>query len=183
MRSIYIISPHSLTLYLIPPYPPIHYDRRDAKEIEREIRLALLAFLANKDTPLEHIWQEIVQPHLRENPPAINREESYVMNVPINELITRFKIACKMLGPQDKREKTYPPRISSSNTKPTKEITTNNQRKRCDKCITLNTPCSPNLPLCKESRHQKRQSIKDSSTKSFVQGTTAFTVWNRYKRT
>ena len=125
------------------------------KEIEREIRLALLAFLANKDTPLEHIWQEIVQPHLRENPPAINRGESYVMNVPINELITWFKIACKMLGSQDKREKTYPPRISSSNTKPTKEITTNNQRKRCDKCITLNTPCSPSLPLCKESRHQK----------------------------
>ena len=58
------------------------------KEIEREIRLALLAFLANKDTPLEHIWQEIVQPHLRENPPAINRGESYIMNVPINEVIT-----------------------------------------------------------------------------------------------
>ena len=80
------------------------------KEIEREIRLALLAFLANKDTPLEHIWQEIVQPHLRENPPAINRGESYIMNVPINELITRFKIACKMLGSQDKREKTHPPK-------------------------------------------------------------------------
>ena len=130
------------------------------KETEREIRLALLAFLANKDTPLGHI-RHIVQPHLRENPSAINRGESYVMNVPINELITRFKIACKMLGSQDKRRKTHPPRISSSNTKPTKKITTNNQRKRCDKCITLNTPCSPNLLLCKESRHQKRQSIKD----------------------
>ena len=80
------------------------------KGTERGVRLALLAFLANKDTPLRHIWQEIVQPHLRENPPAINRGESYVMNVPINELITRFKIACKMLGSQDKREKTHPPK-------------------------------------------------------------------------
>ena len=101
------------------------------KETEREIRLALLAFLANKDTPLGHI-RHIVQPHLRENPSAINRGESYVMNVPINELITRFKIACKMLGSQDKRKKTHPPRISSSNTKPTKKITTNNQGRRMD---------------------------------------------------
>ena len=58
------------------------------KGAEREIRSALLALLAHKDTPLGHIWQEIVQPHLRENPPAINRGESYIMNVPINELIT-----------------------------------------------------------------------------------------------
>ena len=129
------------------------------KGTEREVRLALLAFLANKDTPLGHIWQEIVQPHLRENPSAINRGEPYVMNVPINELITRFKIACKMLGSQDKRRKTHPPRISSSNTKPTKKITTNNQRRRCDKCITLNTPCSPNLPLCRKDRASRTPTL------------------------
>ena len=39
------------------------------KGTEREVRLALLAFLANKDTPLGHIWQEIVQPHLRKKTP------------------------------------------------------------------------------------------------------------------
>ena len=45
------------------------------KGTEREIRSALLSLLANKDPPLEHIWQEIVQSHLRENPSGSNRGE------------------------------------------------------------------------------------------------------------
>ena len=137
------------------------------KGTEREIRSALLALLANKDAPLGHIWQEIVQSHLRENPSAVNRGESYVKNLPIDELITRFKNACEMLGFQDKGKKTHPPGIFNSNAKPTKEISTNNRRKRCDKCRILDTPCSPDLHHCKESGHQKGQSLKDSSTKSF----------------
>merc|ERR1712115_54680 len=79
----------------------------------------------------------------------------------------RFKNACEMLGFQDKGKKTHPPGIFNSNSKPTKEISTNNRRKRCDKCRILDTPCSPDLHHCKESGHQKGQSLKDSRIKSF----------------
>ena len=119
------------------------------KRTEKEVRLALLAFLANKDTPLGHI-RHIVQPHLRENPPAINRGESYVMNVPINELITRFKIACKMLGSQDKREKTHPPKNIQLKHKTYKG---NNQLQK----NIAKTPCkshpTPQIPPLKERKN------------------------------
>ena len=137
------------------------------KGTEREIRSALLSLLANKDAPLEHIWQEIVQSHLRENPSGANRGEACVKNLEIEELITRFKNACEMLGFQDKGKKAHPPGIFNSNTKPTKEGTTNSRRKRCDKCKILDTPCSPDLHHCKESGHQKGKSPTDSSPKSF----------------
>ena len=72
-----------------------------------------------------------------------------------------------MLGFQDKGKKTHPPGIFNSNVKPTKESKTNGRNKRCDKCKILGTPCSPDLHHCKESGHQKGQSLKDSSIKSF----------------
>ena len=73
-----------------------------------------------------------------------------------------------MLGFQDKGKKTHPPGIFNSNTKPTKESNTNNRNKRCDRCRILETPCNPDLHHCKESGHQKGQSLKNSSIKPFL---------------
>ena len=109
----------------------------------------------------------MVQTHLTENPSGSDRGSTSVKNLEIEELITRFKNACEMLGFQDRGKKAHPPGIFNSNTKPTKEGTTNSRRKRCDKCKILDTPCSPDLHHCKESGHQKGQSLKDSSPKSF----------------
>ena len=138
------------------------------KGTEREIRSALLSLLANDNAPLEHIWQEMVQSHLRENPSGSDRGESSVKNIEIDELITCFKNACDMLGfMKDKGKKAPPSRIFNSNTKPTKEGNTSSRKKRCDKCKVLDTPCSPELHHCKESGHQKGKSPTDSSPKAF----------------
>ena len=87
-----------------------------------------------------------------------------------------------MLGFQDKGKKTHPPGIFNSNAKPTKEISTNNRRKRCDKCRILDTPCSPDLHHCKESGHQKGQSLKDSSIKSFFTTTNCIHCLNQLQK-
>ena len=137
------------------------------KGTEREIRTALLELLAYKDAPLEHVWQEMVQSHLRENPSAVNRGESHVKNLPIEELINRFKNACEMIGFQEKAKKTHPPGIFNSKVTPSKESKTYNRNKKCDKCKILRTPCSPDLHHCKEIGHQDGQDITDSSTNSF----------------
>ena len=88
-------------------------EQMQRKGAEREIRSALLALLAHKDTPLEHIWQEILQSHLRENPPAVNNGESYVKNLPIDELITRFKMPVKCSDSRIKEIKPTPQEYSS----------------------------------------------------------------------
>ena len=68
------------------------------KGTDREIRSDLLSLLSNHNAPLEHIWQEMVQTHLRENPSGIDRGSTSVQNLEIEELITRFKNACDMYG-------------------------------------------------------------------------------------
>ena len=65
---------------------------------EREIRTALLSLLSSHNAPLDHIWQEMVQNHLRENPSGLERGPTSVQNLEIEELLTPFKNACDMYG-------------------------------------------------------------------------------------
>ena len=48
---------------------------------EREICTALLSLLSGHNVPLEHIWQEMVQNHLRENPLGLERGLTSVLNL------------------------------------------------------------------------------------------------------
>ena len=100
---------------------------------------------------------------MRENPSGSDRGENSVKNLEIEELITRFKNACEMLGFKDKGKKVPPPGIFNSNTKPTREGNASSQKQRCDKCKALDTQCSPMLNHCKENGHQKGQSFTFSN--------------------
>ena len=69
-----------------------------AQGTEREIRTALLSLLSGPDAPLDHIWQEIVQNHFRENPAGLERGPSGVQFLPLEDLISRFRNACEIQG-------------------------------------------------------------------------------------
>ena len=96
-------------------------DRIDAKERSRKRNKV---GLISTPSPQRHPFRTYMAGNSpipsRRTPSAINRGESYVKNLPIDELITRFKNACEMLGFQDKRDKTHPPGIFKSNAKPTR---------------------------------------------------------------
>ena len=136
---------------------------------EREIRSVLLSLLSAPNAPLDHIWEEMVQNHLRENPSGFERGPTSVQNLELEDLITRFKNACDMDGfIKKKGSKTSSLGVYNSKVTPPKdESQSKSQTIRCDKCRYLDLQCSPNLKHCTEKNHQKGQNFKDPSPKTF----------------
>ena len=137
------------------------------KGTEREIRAALLSLLSSHNAPLEHIWGEMVQNHLRENPSGLERGPASVQNLDIEDLLIRFKNACDMYGFMKDKGRNTPVGVYNSSTAPPKEGNSKPQKTRCDKCNRLDIQCSPRLNHCKEKGHQMGQNYLDTNPKAF----------------
>ena len=142
-------------------------DAMQKKAKEGEIRRALLSLLSSPEAPLKHIWYEMVQNHLRENPSGIERGPSGVQKLPIEELIMRFKNACDMNMFMEEKNKISPPGIYNSSLSRQEKEKSNGQIAKCDKCKRLDLPCSPHLKHCTRKGHQKGQDPNNTSPRAY----------------
>ena len=105
----------------------------------------------------------MVQSHLREDPSNPDRGPIALQNLPIEELISRFKSACDMVGfMKTKKPGTVGIYNSNVNSQRPEEV-----RPKCDKCKASNLQCLPSQKHCTEKGHQKGQNFREYSPRTF----------------